>query len=115
MKTNIQTSKAAIAAVVLASMTRDDLRAVAKAISIPTGKDRKDTEKNLTKAIEDGKLHCKLQTALTFKPADNSKDRETFYVSTLRTYVSGPGKGNEKLFCVPLPAKGSKPADADQG
>lgn len=110
MKSNIQVSAAAIATVVLASMTRDDLRAVAKSIGVPTGKDRKNTETNLKAAIAAGKLHCKLQTALTFKPDDGSADRKTFYVSTLRTYISGPGKGNEKLYCVPLPAKDSAPA-----
>ena len=111
MKSKINILKAAIAAVVLNSMTRDDLRAVASAINVPRGKNASDTIANLTQAVEDGKLNCKLQTALTFKPADNSKDRETFYVSTLRTYVSGPGKGNEKLFCVPLPSKAGTPAD----
>lgn len=114
MKTNkINISAPLIASVVLASMTRDDLRAVATAINVPRGKDRKDTEANLLKAVKDGKLNCKLNTALTFKPADGSAMRKTFYASTLRTYISGPGKGNEKLYCVPLPVKGQDVAAAD--
>lgn len=88
------TSKATAASALLESMTRDQLRAVAKQVGTKTGKSVKDTVKNLEKAIADGKLHFKSVCTLSFKPTDGSASRQTYFGKTLRTYVSGPGEAN---------------------
>ena len=111
---NVKTSKATVAAALLASMTRDELRAVATSINVPRGKNAKDTAANLSKAIADGKLHFKASCTLSFKPDDGSASRTTYFGKTLRTYVSGPGKGDE-TWLTPANAVGGSPADTSEG
>ena len=114
MNAKVKTSKAAAASVLLASMTRDELRAVAASINVPRGKNTSDTIKNLEKAVADGKLHFKASCTLSFKPDDGSASRVTYFGKTLRTYVSGPGKGDE-TWLTPANAVSGSPADASEG
>lgn len=114
MNTKVKTSKAAAASILLATMTRDELRAVASEINVPRGKNTKDTIKNLEKAVADGKLHFKASCTLSFKPEDGSAPRKTYFGKTLRTYVSGPGMG-EETWLTPANAVQGSPADANEG
>lgn len=113
-KTAVKTSKAAVVAVLLSSMTRDELRAVATEIGVPRGKNAKDTAANLQKAVADGKLNFKASCTLSFKPEDGSAPRKTYFGKTLRTYVSGPGKGDE-TWLTPANAVQGSPADENEG
>lgn len=110
MNSKIATSKSAIAKPVLDTMTREDLAATAKALNVPVGKSKANTVANLCKAIDNGKAHFKAQCTLSFKPDDGSASRTTYYGATLRTYVSGPGKGNE-VWLTPATATPGSPAD----
>jgi hypothetical protein len=110
MNTKVKTSNPAIARPLLASMTRDELRAVATSLNVSRGKNAKDTAANLEKAIADGKAHVKAVCTISFKPADGSASRVTYFGKTLRTYVSGPGKGDETWLTPAAPVSGS-PAD----
>lgn len=109
-KSSVKTSGASNAHTLLTSMTRDELRAVASKINVPRGKSTKDTVANLEKAIADGKLHFKASCTLSFKPDDGSAARVTYFGKTLRTYVSGPGKGDE-TWLKPEAAITGSPAD----
>ena len=112
-KTAVKTSKAAVAAVLLSSMTRDELRAVATEIGVPRGKNASDTAKNLQQAVADGKLHFKASCTLSFKPADGSASRQTYFGKTLRTYVSGPGLGDQ-TWLTPANVTSGSPADTSE-
>ena len=101
-------SKASIASDLLTSMTGDELRGVAKAIGVPKGKNNKDAIRNLTKAIEAGGLQVKAVFTLSFKPADGSASRVTYFGKTMRTYISGPGQGDE-TWLTPDQAVGGSP------
>jgi len=81
---------------VLNAMTREDLNGTAKRIGVPVGKSKKATIANLTAAIKAGKLNAKLNATLSFKPADGSKARETYFDATYRTYatINPPGLEN---------------------
>lgn len=114
MKANTpKTSKATVAAALLASMTRDELRAVATKINVPRGKNAADTIKNLQQAVADGKLHFKGVCTLSFKPSDGSASRVTYFGKTLRTYVSGPGLG-DNTWLTPAQAVSGSPADTSE-
>lgn len=114
MNSKVKTSPALVAAPLLNSMTRDELRAVATSLNIPRGKNAKDTIANLSKAIADGKAHVKAVCTISFKPADGSASRVTYFGKTLRTYVSGPGKGDE-TWLTPAAAVTGSPADQSNG
>ncbi len=112
-KTSIKTSNASNFRPLLASMTRDELRAVASALNVPRGKNAKDTIANLEKAIAEGKAHIKAVCTISFKPEDGSASRKTYFGKTLRTYVSGPGKGDE-TWLTPAAAVSGSPTDASE-
>lgn len=107
----IVTSKSTVASALLDNMTREELAATAKALGVTVGKSRANTIANLTKAVADGKAHVKLVCTISYKPADGSAARVTYFGKTLRTYVSGPGKGNE-TWVNPANAVGGSPAPA---
>ena len=109
----IKTSAPAIARPLFTSMTRDEMRALATSLNVPRGKSNKDTIANLEKAIADGKAHVKAVCTVSFKPADGSASRVTFFGKTLRTYVSGPGKGDE-TWLTPSAAVTGSPADTSE-
>lgn len=114
MNKNIKTTSPTLALPLLQSMSRDDLRAVATNLGVPRGKNREDTIANLADAVEEGKAHIKANWTISFKPADGSKSRETYFVGMNRTYISGPGKGNEVIFVAPAKGKPAPVADADE-
>ena len=109
MKSKIATSKPTVAITLFESMTRDELRAVATSLNVPRGKNAKDTIANLTQAVADGKAQIKMVCTVSFKPADGSASRVTYFGKTLRTYVSGPGKGDE-VWLTPAAAVSGSPA-----
>ena len=94
----------------LTSMTRDELRAVATALNVPRGKNSKDTIANLETAIDAGKAQVKAVFTISFKPEDASAPRLTHFGKTLRSYVSGPGSGDE-TWLVPANAVEGSPTD----
>lgn len=95
------------------SMTREELRAVAKLAGVKTGKSSKDTVNNLMAAVEAGKLNLKAVCTLSFKDVANQPDsmRINYYGKTLRTYVSGPGLGNDVWMTPPVAAVPGHPTD----
>lgn len=110
-KTSVKTSKAVNFRPLLASMTREELTGVAKALNVPVGKSQKNTITNLEKAIDEGKAHVKSVFTISFKPDDGSASRVTYFGKTLRTYVSGPGHGDETWLSQPA---GGSPADTSE-
>jgi hypothetical protein len=106
----VKTSSPSIATPLFASMSRDELRALATSLNVPRGKSNKDTIANLEKAVKDGKAHVKSVCTVSFKPADGSASRVTYFGKTLRTYVSGPGKGDE-TWLTPAEKVTGSPAD----
>ena len=114
-KNTVKTSNSTIARPILATLTRDELRAIAKSRNIATGKSAANTLDNICKAIDKGELHFKAQCTVSFKPADGSAVRQAYFGKTLRTYVSGPGLGND-TWLVPANAVSGSPSDPnDQG
>ena len=113
MNTIIVTSKPIVAAPLFDSMTREELAATAKSVGVPVGKSKANTIANLTKAIADGKAQIKMVCTVSFKPADGSASRVTHFGKTLRTYVSGPGKGDE-TWLTPDAAVTGSPAPAGE-
>jgi hypothetical protein len=105
----IVTSKPAAAAPLFDSMTREELAATAKSLGVPVGKSRANTIANLNKAVAAGKANVKMVCTISFKPADGSASRVTYFGKTLRTYVSGPGKGDE-TWLTPAAAVPGSPA-----
>jgi len=103
-------SNPATVAPLLNSMTRDELRAVATSLNVPRGKNAKDTITNLMKAVAANKVQVKMDCTISFKPADGSKGRVTYFGKTLRTYVSGPGLGNFTYITPANPVEGSPAA-----
>ena len=91
----IITSKPTVAAPLFDSMSREELAATAKSLGVTVGKSRANTIANLTKAVAAGRAQIKMVCTVSFKPADGSASRVTYLGRTLRTYVSGPGKGDE--------------------
>jgi len=110
----IVTSKNTVAAPLFNSMTRDELASVAKALGVPVGKSRANTITNLNKAVTAKQAHVKLVCTVSFKPADGSASRVTYFGKTLRTYVSGPGLGDNTWLTPATAASGSPaPSQAD--
>ena len=84
---------------VLASMTRDELRSVAKVLNVPRGRNGKDTLANLSNAIATGKAHIKvLGYIYAPAPADAPAGSRgaTVFIKKLRTY-----KADKVLFAPP--------------
>ena len=107
----MKTSKSAIATPLFATMTHDELKAVATSLNVPVGKNVKATVSNLSKAIQEGKAHVKAVFTISFKPDDGSAPRKTHFGKTLRTYVSGPGNGDQ-TWLTPDAAVNGSPAPA---
>ena len=106
-----ETSKPAAASVLIASMSTEELDAVAVAVGVQVGKTRSVTVSRLNKAIADGKAQVKMVCTVSFKPADGS--RITYCGRTLRTYVSGPGQGN-CTWMLPANAIQGWPSDPNE-
>ena len=111
MSTNVKTSNPAIARPLLDSMTRDELRALATSLKVKQGKSSKNTIINIETAIKEGKAQVKAVFTVSVKPADGSASRVTYLGKTLRTYVSGPGKGDETWLTTPV---SGSPADQSE-
>ena len=109
MKSKIETSKPTVAAPLFESMTREELASIAKSLGVSVGKSRANTIANLTKAVAAGRAQIKMVCTVSFKPADGSASRVTYFGKTLRTYVSGPGKGDE-TWLTPVAAVTGSPA-----
>lgn len=109
MSTKINTSKCTIAAPLFDSMTREELAELAKSLGLSVGKSKANTIANLNKAVTDNKAHVKMVCTVSFKPADDSASRVTYLGKTLRTYVSGPGQGNN-TWLTPAAAVTGSPA-----
>lgn len=109
MKTKIITSTAAASIPLFDTMSREELTQMAKTIGVPVGKSRMNTITNLTHAVREGKLHFKAHCTLSTNPAKQgeSSKRITYFGKTLRTYVSGPGKGNETWITPDAAVPGS--------
>lgn len=107
----IVTSKPTVATALFDSMSREELASTAKSLGVSVGKSRANTIANLTKAVAANKAHVKCVCTVSFKPADGSASRVTYFGKTLRTYVSGPGKGDE-TWLTPANAVGGSPAPA---
>jgi hypothetical protein len=93
------TSPATTARPLLVSMTRDELRGVASAAGVKTGKSKEDTIANLQSAIGQNQVNVKLVATVSVNPEGGT--RKSFYIKTLRTYVSGTGRGDEVLLAAP--------------
>ena len=106
-----ETSKPAAASVLIASMSTEELDAVAVAVGVQVGKTRSVTVSRLNKAIADGKAQVKMVCTVSFKSADGS--RITYFGRTLRTYVSGPGQGN-CTWLLPANAIQGWPSDPNE-
>lgn len=107
---NVKTSKGSIAKSILDAMSREELTATAKAAGIKVGKSKADTVKNIMTEADkgrDGRAQLKLSFSLSFKPADDSAQRITFLAKRFRTYVSGPGMGDETIVTPTNPIHGS--------
>ena len=113
MKNSVKTSNASNFRPLFTSMSRNELRALATSLNVPRGKSNKDTIANLEKAIADGKANVKGVFTVSFKPADGSASRVTYFGKTLRTYVSGPGQGDETWLTPDNKVSGS-PADTSE-
>ena len=111
MNSKISTSKPTVAAPLFDSMSREELAATAKSLGVSVGKSRANTIANLTKAVAAGKANVKMVCTISFKPADGSASRVTYFGKTLRTYVSGPGKGDE-TWLTPVAAVTGSPEPA---
>ena len=111
MKNKIVTATPAAALHLFESMTREELAATAKSVGASVGKSRANTIANLTKAVAAGKANVKMVCTISFKPADGSASRVTYFGKTLRTYVSGPGKGDE-TWLTPVAAVTGSPEPA---
>lgn len=111
MKNKVATSKPVAANSLFESMTREELADTAKALGIPVGKSRANTIANLSKGIASNAVQVKCMFTLSFKPADGSALRKTVFGKTFRTYVSGPGKGNE-TWLTPAQATEGSPSGA---
>ena len=107
MSTKIVTSKPTVAVPLFDSMTREELAALAKSLGVSVGKSKANTIANLNKAVAAGKAQIKMVCTLSFKPADGSASRVTYFGKTLRTYVSGPGKGDETWLTPDAAVTGS--------
>ena len=106
-------SKPAATVILFNSMTREELAATAKSLNVNVGKSKANTIANLTKAVADGKAQVKMVCTVSFKPADGSASRMTYFGKTLRTYVSGPGMGDE-TWLTPAGAVTGSPAPAEE-
>ncbi len=91
-------TKANIASPLLASMTREELRSVARVLGVPRGKNTKDTIANLTQAVADGKAQVKMVGYITTPVTPEQPFRKTLFVKKLRTY-----KDDKVLVSVPDP------------
>jgi hypothetical protein len=84
---NIQS--VSLAGPLLASMTREELRSVAKVLNVPRGRSGKNTRYNLSQAIANGQAHVKIMGYI-YAPA--SKDSPagsrgaTIFIKKLITY-----------------------------
>lgn len=98
MKTSkSKTLLVSLATPIFASMTREELRIVARALGVPRGKNGKDTLANLQTAVAEGKAHVKTlgyvyaPSPLTDAPAGTRGP--CIFIKKLRTY-----KGDKTLF-----------------
>ena len=90
MKSKIKFATSAAALPVLDSMSRDELRELAKAISVPTGHDKADSIRNLAAAIRNGMLHFKSSNTFSVNPAKQGTlptQRVTYFGKNLRTFI----------------------------
>lgn len=87
MTKNAQALKlVSVASVLLASMTREELNSVAKVLNVPVGKSRDNTERNLTKAITEGRANLKAVCFIS-KPITKGENFTTpVFIKKLRTY-----------------------------
>jgi hypothetical protein len=114
MSDKIAKSKPSIAAPLFESMTMEELTATATALNLKVDKSRAKIIANLTKAVAAGKAQVKMVCTVSFKPDDGSASRVTYLGRTLRTYVSGPGLGNDTWLAPdasPLPGSPAPQGD----
>ncbi len=110
--TSKHTSKAANFIPLLSSMSKDELKAVATSLNVPHGKSNKAAIANLAKAIDEDKAHVKVVFTISYKAADGTEGRRTYFGKTFRSYVSGPGSGDETwLSPVSAPPVSGSPGD----
>ncbi len=107
--TSVKTAKAVNFRPLLASMSREELSATAKALNVPCGKSAKNTIANLETAIDEGKAHVKVVFTISFKPDDGSASRKTYFGKTLRSYVTH-GQGDQ-TWLVPENAAVGSPSE----
>lgn len=72
--------------VLLETMTRNELRSVAKASNTPRGRNRTDTIANLTKAVELGNLQVQFLATVKTPPVAPAKYGKVVFMKKLRTY-----------------------------
>lgn len=75
-----------IVTTLLATMSRDDLRNIATVANVPRGKDKTDTMKNLTAAVEQGTLQLKTVCTLQLPPKNGQTFKKPVLIKKLRTY-----------------------------
>jgi hypothetical protein len=109
----IVTSKSSVVRPLFESMSREHLASTAKALGVNVGKSKGNTVDNMVKATATGQAQVKVYYTISFKPADGSAQRRTFYSATLRTYVSGPGEGNA-VQITPDNAIAGSPGDSSE-
>ena len=96
MKTSqSKTLLVALATPILASMTREELRNVARSVNVPRGKNTQDTLANLKTAVADGKLHVKT-LGYVYSSTPEGERGSCIFIKKLRTY-----KANKTLFAPP--------------
>jgi hypothetical protein len=74
----------AIATSIFASMTREELRTVARALGVPRGKSGKDTFANLQTAVAEGKCHVKT-LGYIYNANDKGERASCIFVKKVRT------------------------------
>lgn len=93
MKTN-KTNCTLFIATLLSTLSRDQLRSIATVSNVPRGKDKTDTMKNLTAAVENGTLEFKALCTLQLPAADGKTFKKPVLIKKVRNYKP------EKVYLV---------------
>ena len=91
-------------AVVLATMSRNELRKVASAYNVPRGQNKSDTVANLQTAIENDTLRIRAEVSLKAKPVNGQMYGSRLWTRKYRSYFTHSGQYDRTLLPVTVPA-----------
>ena len=89
---------------VLATMSRDELRKVARAYNVPRGHNKSDTIANLQTAIENDTLRIRAEVSLKAKPVNGQVYGSRIWTRKYRSYFTRSGQYDRTLLPVAVPA-----------